>query len=261
MKKTTVIMMCLGMLLLGTGIAYADITTGLIAYYSFTGNAVDSVGGNNGTVYGTTPLTTDRFGQPNSAYYFNGSDSHIELNHTFDFINMGSNLTFSAWIKSDGGGTIFYQGNNGEAWLRAPDGQADFTTHLANSSWYSATDTATLPQDKFVNITGVYYAHQKIEIWVNSNLITTTNLADSDMFYVYWGAWFPANIGAYHDLWRTDLILPFKGTIDDLRIYDRALTQADIQELAANNVPLPGAVWLLGSGLLGLVGRRKLRKG
>ena len=71
MKKTMVIMMCLGLLLLGTGIVYADITTGLIAYYPFSGNAVDTAGGNNGTVYNAT-LTTDRFGNPDSAYYFNG---------------------------------------------------------------------------------------------------------------------------------------------------------------------------------------------
>jgi hypothetical protein len=108
MKKTMVIMMCLCLLLLGIGIAYADITTGMIAYYPFTGNVVDNAGGNNGTVYGTTPLTADRFGHPDSAYYFNGSNSHIELDHTFNFISMGSNLTFSAWIKYEADGMIFF---------------------------------------------------------------------------------------------------------------------------------------------------------
>jgi hypothetical protein len=52
----------------------------------------------------------------------------------------------------------------------------------------------------------------------------------------------------------------FNGLIDELAIYDRALTQTEIQaHLAA--VPVPTAAWLFGSGLLGLVGiaRRKAR--
>jgi len=45
---------------------------GLVAYYPFNGNANDESGnGNNGTVYGAT-LTTDRFGNTNKAYSFDG---------------------------------------------------------------------------------------------------------------------------------------------------------------------------------------------
>ncbi|MGD0712159.1 MAG: hypothetical protein ABR968_13380, partial [Bacteroidales bacterium] len=48
-------------------------STGLVAFYPFKGNADDTSGnGHNGTVHGAT-LTTDRFGNPNNAYYFNGS--------------------------------------------------------------------------------------------------------------------------------------------------------------------------------------------
>ena len=48
-------------------------TQGLIAAYLFTGNPADSSGnGNTGVVTGAT-LTTDRFGNANSAYYFNGT--------------------------------------------------------------------------------------------------------------------------------------------------------------------------------------------
>src|ERR1700756_5208499 len=46
---------------------------GLIAYWPFSGSAADSSGNsNNGTVYGAT-LTTDRNGNANSAYYFDGA--------------------------------------------------------------------------------------------------------------------------------------------------------------------------------------------
>ena len=50
-------------------------TNGLVAWWPFTGNANDLSGnGNNGTVNNAT-LTTDRYGNSNCAYSFNGGHS------------------------------------------------------------------------------------------------------------------------------------------------------------------------------------------
>lgn len=50
----------------------------LIAYYPFNGNADDATGnGNNGIPMNGVKLTTDRFGNPNSAYLFDGVDDYI----------------------------------------------------------------------------------------------------------------------------------------------------------------------------------------
>jgi hypothetical protein len=63
----------------------ADITTGLVAQYYFNGNANDTSGnGHNGTVYGATP-TTDRFGNPNSAFHFDGIDDYVGVPYHSDF--------------------------------------------------------------------------------------------------------------------------------------------------------------------------------
>ena len=54
-------------------------TEGLVAWYPFNGNANDESGnGNNGTVNGAT-LTTDKDGNENSAYSFDGNDDIIDL--------------------------------------------------------------------------------------------------------------------------------------------------------------------------------------
>jgi len=54
--------------------AQVNLQDGLVAFYPFNGNANDESGNlNNGTVNGAT-LTTDRFGNGNSAYNFNGID-------------------------------------------------------------------------------------------------------------------------------------------------------------------------------------------
>jgi len=59
--------------------AQAGLNDGLVAYYPFNGNANDASGnGNNGTINGTI-LTTNRFGTPNSAYYFPGNNDWISV--------------------------------------------------------------------------------------------------------------------------------------------------------------------------------------
>ena len=57
------------------------ITNGRIAYYSFTGDIKDTDGSNHGAVFGAT-LTTDRFGNANSAYYYDGINDYIEIPHS-----------------------------------------------------------------------------------------------------------------------------------------------------------------------------------
>lgn len=55
-----------------------DLNLGLKAYYPFSGNANDISGsGFNGIPMGGVQLTTDRFGNPNKAYYFDGIDDRI----------------------------------------------------------------------------------------------------------------------------------------------------------------------------------------
>jgi hypothetical protein len=70
-------------------------TNGLVGWWGFNGNANDESGnGNNGTVNGAT-LTSDRFGNPSSAYLFSGSES-IDINEMFDFQQRTTNM----WIKN-----------------------------------------------------------------------------------------------------------------------------------------------------------------
>ena len=59
------------------GLAFSDLNDGLVVYYPFNGNANDESGnGHNGIVNGDT-LTTDMFGNPNSAYSLNGMKEQV----------------------------------------------------------------------------------------------------------------------------------------------------------------------------------------
>ena len=84
----------------------SDLSSGLVAWYPFDGNASDMSGnGNHGTVYGAT-LIPDLHGYPDQAYDFDGSD-WIEVSHS-PSINFASNDPFSLslWLKLG-------QGNSG----------------------------------------------------------------------------------------------------------------------------------------------------
>src|SRR4051812_38190166 len=72
-------------------------TNGLISAWTFSGNANDVVGTNNGTVF-NAQLTTDRCGTPNSAYSFNGTTSRIVTSQVGP-INQASR-TLSFWART-----------------------------------------------------------------------------------------------------------------------------------------------------------------
>jgi uncharacterized protein (TIGR02145 family) len=74
-------------------------TNGLVGWWGFNGNAQDGSGnGNHGTVNGAT-LTTDRFGNQNGAYDFDGSNDFINVADHPDLRLVNTNFTLSTWYK------------------------------------------------------------------------------------------------------------------------------------------------------------------
>jgi hypothetical protein len=96
MKKTFLLTLLVTLvLLIVTKLTSAQI---LVASYPFNGNPNDASGNNNnGTVFGASP-TTDRFGNANGAYSFNGTSSnYIQVPHSTS-LELGSGpFTLSAW--------------------------------------------------------------------------------------------------------------------------------------------------------------------
>ncbi|MEC8189887.1 MAG: LamG-like jellyroll fold domain-containing protein, partial [Verrucomicrobiota bacterium] len=71
-------------------------STGLVAYYPFSGNTNDENGGSNNLVNQGAMLTTDRYGVENRAYSFDGTSSYMENAN----ISIGETYTISFWLKS-----------------------------------------------------------------------------------------------------------------------------------------------------------------
>jgi hypothetical protein len=250
--------------LLAAGAASADTTTGLVAYLPFSGNALDVTGnGYNGTVYGAT-LTTDRFGNAASAYHFDGND-HIELAKNFNFLSMTNGVTLSAWVKSETTNAyIFHQATGGELFLYVGDlNKGAMGVHTADDRWALAEDPAALPA-RYINVTGIYYPGNRVEVWVGGVLQDTTTTTGAGLLNANWN-FFYANIGAYHEAGH-GLISPFKGSIDEFRVYNRVLSGDDIRQLSAPDpvtaIPEPVTMAMMGMGIAGLGGyvRRRMAR-
>jgi uncharacterized protein (TIGR02145 family) len=237
-------------------------TNGLVGWWPFNGNANDESGnGNHGTVNGAT-LAADRFGNAGKAYSFDGVDDYILANS----ININMPATFTFWILpqnnidlsvtstgSNSGATILSQGASNN-----PCNYSDFAfgyksgnygttccgnspeTNCPNSEWLEAElgngcgYTYVSNCNNNQNLTGNW---QFISLIIKQNqLLRYTNgiLLDSisngktslshSGFPFSVGARYVANAsGPYPGKWL--------GKIDDIAIYNRALTAAEVQQL------------------------------
>jgi len=211
----------------GLSPSWAGINDGLVAYYPFNGNAIDESGNeNNGIAHGAT-LAPDRFNNPDSAYDFNHATSdYISVLHN-DSLNLTDSYSFSVWIFQK---------------TASPDGYRiiDKATAGSCNGW-------TL--DTYDGVTGRRIRMDVSCPWVISNteyslnqwhhIVVTVN-GGNVAFYLdgqpdgsgsVGGT--PTNaldlyIGTTHPV---DSYYNFDGLIDDVRIYNRVLTETEIQEL------------------------------
>jgi hypothetical protein len=204
-------------------------TNGLAAFYPFKGSADDKSGHDrNGVLHGPT-LTSDRHGLANSAYLFTGSAAYIQIPDVL-FTPSASGFTVCAWVLA---GDIsqrcmaVYTGTRmGESMLQVDQGNICFLTKLADGSWHAAAAPAV--QGKFVFLVGVYQRGTCLQLWVNGERKSETPIPD---LALYGGPPVASSaIGAY---WPEGLNFVWRGVIDDVRIYDRSLSETEIRSLYA----------------------------
>lgn len=208
-------------------------TQGLVAYYPFNGNANDESGnGNNGTLSGAETLTTDRFGHSNAAYLFNGVSSYIQVPHSVS-LQPSSALSIAAWAKARDWGsgrgvcTIVDKGTDQQAgWytLRywSNPRQFEFSIKFATSSISYLYTTQAIASDSTYFVAGSYDG-QTMKIYLdcvlqNSRLQTGTIPQNTS----------PLTIGR-HNLSSAYYYL--NGKVDDIRIYNRVLSESEINQL------------------------------
>jgi hypothetical protein len=243
-----------------------SLTNGLVSFYSFNGNANDSVGGNNATVYGAT-LTTGISGSANSAYYFNGSSAYMSASYT----PTGNNaFTWSMWVNPVQFGGDNRYGNSAAMLIQS----AFMDTQEVSPSLQLSTDGSIVFSSYDHNLTGDQNAvinlirstaSLSLNHWAmitvssdqyNQRAIYINGVLDKSGTSSGYGAQI-ANLLVGGDRQNQ---LYFNGSISEIAIWNTALTSQHVSALYSYQaIPEPSTYALFGLGAIGMlmVMRRK----
>lgn len=216
-----------------------DLLKGLIAYYPFNGNAVDESGNGLNATVNAALLTTDKKGISNSAYFFNGTNSYISVPHNglFDVQTTGK-FSFSYWMNAsslnDTKLSVILSKQIGYASLQDGWNNGIETNFLAATRMQNGTSSSLVTISNLVPISvnsdymiTVTFDKSKDSIcqYVNDQLISSKTIGsgligdNSSNFLIGMPSWDAGNVKNFH------------GKIDEVRIYNRALTYSEIKYL------------------------------
>lgn len=211
------------------GVSVRDTTvqqTGdLVAFYPFNGNANDASGFNNhGTVSGAA-LTADRWGNSASAYSFDGINDNIRVLNSSS-LNFQNSVTINFWIKVgefyDRESYPLSHGNWENRWKISITNKHIRWTIKTNTGIKDLDSETKLALNNLYNVT-VLYDGLDYEIYINGELDAFTSFSGlilTTPIDLMIGQVLPGNI-QYN----------FKGVLDDIRIYNYALSYNSIQSL------------------------------
>ena len=240
-------------------------TEGLIAYYPFNGNANDESGnGNHGVLGGANggpALTTDRFGNENSCYEFGGyyNPNWIDVPNSAS-LQLDTTLSVSFWVQEcfrggiDGWGSFSTEGYNygviakgGDGWS-CPPGLWIYTSHninneegfygtTANNSYgygnYAIHDItawdSSVGDCDWIHCVVIIEGHH-LTFYHNGVMVMDTIMENSADFSASDNEDMHIGIAGGH-YWN-----PCDGKLDDICIYNRALSPEEVQMLYGNNV-------------------------
>ena len=217
-------------------------TSGLVAWWPFDGNANDESGnGNNGTVNGAT-LTTDRNGNANSAYYFSSNSCATRIDVNVNTTSITSGLTIQLWAKRVGNGCIGPRLM--EFWANNGAGQAQWGWDNSNSGITIGSHTSigsiskTLPVKPNNVWTQLVYTNDgTMGRFFQDGVLVDSTLSTGTISLSGNGAFGRMN----HAAWDA-----FNGSLDDIGIWNRALSEAEVSSLYTGS-PLPVSCNLLPS--------------
>jgi hypothetical protein len=229
------------------GSASAD----MIAHWTFdegSGQTLhDSAGSNNGTIYGATWTA----GKTGGGLSFNGNSSYVDVPDAASLrFNQNSSFSMTYWAKPqyNVGGVVVSKmtrntiGSFGYMSQYSPSiKKFDFYAE-STGRYYQLADTGlnSITPDDWCFIAGVYdnktmkiYLNGVLKSTVTFNYNTGNTVPDADL-----------TIGVRTNMGTLESY--YKGALDDLRIYNNALTASEIQQIYT--IPEPCTLLLLGLG-------------
>jgi len=218
----------------------------LIAYYNFNNTAADFSGNNlHGTIIGSPVFTTDRNGNANSALAFNGNIANrIEVDN--NPLMHTSSITIGAWVKFNSL-SASHQGvvdkpmgtNVSDSWHFGTQGSNFSVWHMNDAVNINPFSQITSP----INTNQWYYmvstfdnVNKQHKLYVDG-VLKTTNTFNSTIGYDNSKMY----IGAVIENGALDF--PMDGVVDEVKIFNKELTSAEIQQefIASSPIQKPGS--------------------
>lgn len=203
-----------------TANAQPFLTDGLVAFYPFDGNANDASGnGHHGTVHGAV-VTQGRFGESGTAYAFNGSDSFISFN--IPSIPTGAApRTVSLWASSTpppfGVNLFFWGANAANQGFGLMNNGSPYSWDA--QAWGNDVSSGVIVDTQWHHVV-VVYSGTTLSIAIDGvQKATGSRALNTPLSAITVGA----GLGGATTFYR--------GTIEDVRIYNRALSTTEINQL------------------------------
>jgi hypothetical protein len=247
------------------GDAAAIPTNGLVASYLFNGNAHDASGfEHHGTLHNVT-LTSNRFGRGSSAYSFNGTDAYIEIpDHNAFSLPTTKQLSISVWMRP---GTLIFPNNEGTGyvhWLgKGVANQHEWTFRMYNADNTEDPNRANRTSFYLFNLTGGRgtgsYVQEPVTAGTWYHYVAVADMRTDTITWYKNGQQrdrdcFWPNLSSCKKMNVQDPVAPqsgtapvrvgtrdfasfFKGAIDNIHIYSRVLSVAEVGQLCRDTTP------------------------
>ncbi len=225
---------------------------GLVAFYPFSGSFENTTGTeidpaeNHGATF-----AEDRFGNENSSAYFDGNETYLEIpdNDAFSISTTGA-LTISVWVspevlnfqKAEAGGYVHWMGKgvpHQHEWVfrmynkdlsqgqeNRPNRMSAYAFNLEGGLGAGSYVQEQVQENEWIHFVARYDVESnKITLFKNGVQKDQDDLYDATYGVQVQNGTAPLRLGT-RSRWSY-----FQGRIDDLRIYNRALTDSEILEL------------------------------
>lgn len=201
-------------------------TSGLLAWWGMADATDATTNGNTLSPFNLTP-TTDRFGNANSAYSFNGTSSYLtrtSFGHTF---TQAGSFSVSIWVKkanNTSGNVAIMSGSTASLnfiWLVQCDAtKAIFGTNKQQSAWFWTNATTNYVLNQWEHYVGVYTGNT-MTFYRNGVLQGTTTNTHTSVSQAALPFWVGRGVSGDY----------FAGSLDDIGIWNRAITPNEVAVL------------------------------
>lgn len=242
MKTIAMVMLAL---LWNSGLAQIS-TLGLKGYYAFNGNLNDASGAANHIVSASGTYAEDRFGNANSAFLLDGINDSLTI-PVPEFGPIAGDFTISFWYKTNSPEVMNLFSSkqfptdttsNFEVQLNSHD---LFYLEYNKQSWFQTfvywNGTGQNSNAIAEGSPGLFFHGQWSHFLITRNADSLQIFRNHVPYTLSIDHRYAGSLGDMVDLVFSAAPHRFKGTIDDLRLYDKGANQAEIDQLWFENQP------------------------